>query len=227
MPLYCAISRLSLEVADKKDSRQVINGVKINSLCLKVNKGFTLIEFLVVVGILTTVVGSTLLFLTSILRGSNQTNITNEVKQNGQVVFDSLDKQIRNGRNAVSIVPPTGSSSAIMLTLSDDSFLFLACFDTVPNTSNGWIGSVSSLTSSAPVPASYVPLTNQDKISGVDIKCDSSPGATFSAIPASAGSATPSIVKMGFGASQAVLAPSRSDFQANIRFDTTISLRQY
>jgi len=57
---------------------------------VNLSKGFTLIELLVVLGILVIGVGSTLLFLTSILRGTNQANVTAEVKQNGQAILDSL-----------------------------------------------------------------------------------------------------------------------------------------
>src|SRR3990167_10128021 len=69
--------------------------------------GFTLIEFLVVLGILAITVSATLLFLTSVLRGSNKANIIAEVKQNGQVVLESLERQIRNGVDAQLIATNT------------------------------------------------------------------------------------------------------------------------
>src|SRR3990167_9169606 len=62
--------------------------------------GFTLLEFLVVIGLLSITIGSILLFLTSVLKGTNQANITSEVKQNGQVVLDTLESQIRNATDA-------------------------------------------------------------------------------------------------------------------------------
>ena len=55
------------------------------SLCgLKLKSGYTLIEFLIVIGILSVSIGSILLLLTSVIKGSNQANIIAEVKQNGE-----------------------------------------------------------------------------------------------------------------------------------------------
>ncbi len=187
--------------------------------------GFTLIEFLVVLGILALTVGSALLFLTSTLRGTNQANVTAEVKQNGQVVLDSLERQIRGAISATELIgsgAPAGSSSAISLALPEGKYFFVACFNSVGITSNGWIGTVSSTSSSTPGAGQYVPLTNRDRTSGVEIVCDS-----FRVTSASSGALNPPIVRVSFTVNQGVGAPSRSDFKANVKFDTTISLRKY
>jgi prepilin-type N-terminal cleavage/methylation domain-containing protein len=116
---------------------------QFNYLTIKqFNNGFTLVELLVVIGVMGAVTGTALLFLTNILKGSNQARITAEVKQNGQTVLDSIDRQIRNAQEIRIIDPlPSGSSSAIEL-VSAGGNLSLACFNPVagPPSENGWIG---------------------------------------------------------------------------------------
>src|SRR3989304_7645043 len=107
--------------------------------CRRWRHGFTLIELLVVLGILVTAVGATLLFLTNVLKGTNQANVTAEVKQNGQAVLDLLEKQIRGATAAVEITP-NGSSSGVNITKTDGNSLYIACFNSIASpSSNGWM----------------------------------------------------------------------------------------
>lgn len=194
--------------------------------------GFTLIEFLVVLGVLTVAVGSLLVFLTSTLKGSNQSRISGQVKQNGQAVLDTLENQIRNARDVVALtgttVPqiPNGASSAIHLTLSDGSSLFLICVDGSPNT-NGWIGTATTYVSGDV--SQFTSFTDRDNlISGVSISCvDASTGSKGFEVVSASGGTNPPVVSVSFDASQSVDAPSRQDFSANLHFQTTISLRNY
>lgn len=207
---------------------RIIGKWKLDNGKWKSLAGFTLIEFLVVLGVLGLAIGSALILLTSVLRGTNQANITAEVKQNGQAVLDTLDSQIRNGRDVIAISPPAGASSAIQVTLADGTYLYLACFGTAGTTSNGWIGRYISPSNSIPSPGSYASLTNKDSIFGVDIVCESPcPSACTFGVPAPVSTLNPPLVNIVFSASQGVSAPSRQDFRANVRFETTISLRRY
>ena len=189
----------------------------------KVKHGFTLIELLVVLGILTSTVGAALLLLTSVLRGTNQGNVTSEVKQNGQVVLDSLEKQIRGALDARLL-----SENTLAVTLASGGYLYVACFNSLPGSTNGWIGTAVSSSAIPPSVGLYQTLTNREEIAGVDVVCDPCPPTcTFSVIAASSGSLNPPIVKVSFTVNQGVKAPSRQDFLANARFETTISLRKY
>ena len=190
-------------------------------------KGFTLIEFLVVLGILALTVSSTLLFLTSVLRGSNKANVIAEVKQNGQVVLESLERQIRNGVDAEQVGQV--ENNTIKIIRQDQSPLYIKC---ISNASlNGYIGSVTS--SSDPTgDGQYISMTfKDDLVSGVDIDCpdntDIATGCAVSVIPSSSGGISPPVVSICFYANQAVQAPSRQDFQTKVKFQTTISLRRY
>jgi len=203
-------------------------------LTLNAERGFTLLEFLVVLGILAITVGSTLLFLSSVLRGSNKTNVATEVKQNGQTVLNSLEKQIRNAVDAQDQddIPSLGIDT-IKLTRQDENPLYIKCFPHgalgPPYTYNGWLGSAVSA-SGIPGDGAYTSFTNkEDTISGVDINCHPDPPNCdgLKVIPSSTGVSSPPIVSVCFVANQGIDAPSRQDFQANVTFQTTISLRRY
>ncbi|OGD94075.1 hypothetical protein A2697_03660 [Candidatus Curtissbacteria bacterium RIFCSPHIGHO2_01_FULL_41_44] len=196
---------------------------------VNLSKGFTLIELLVVLGILVIGVGSTLLFLTSILRGTNQANVTAEVKQNGQAILDSLERQIRNATdvnclnqsgNSTSCADAAVSDKYIKLIRPNENPLHIKCFASTGSL-NGWMGVVVS-TSNNPSDSSYTTLTNSDTVSGVDIQ-----SCSFKATPSTSGSLSPALVNVSFVVNQGIKAPSRADFLANAKFETTISLRKY
>lgn len=81
------------------------------------NRGFTLVEVLVVVAVTSII----LLFLTQIffssLTGNNKAQALALIKQNGQSVLDSLDKSIRNADHIVCPAIPEGGSTATSNTL--------------------------------------------------------------------------------------------------------------
>ena len=182
--------------------------------------GFTLIEFLVVLGLLTVTVSTTLLFLSSILRGSNQANVTAEVKQNGQAVLDSLERQIRNAIDAEQIGQ---NQNHIKLMRPNADPLHIRCIEGTYPTSNDWIG-VATIKEGVPDDNDtlYMHVTNIDSISGV-----SADECSLVVIKATEGAISPAVVSVRFVLNQGVQAPSRQDFQANAKFATTISLRKY
>ncbi|MEK7581337.1 MAG: prepilin-type N-terminal cleavage/methylation domain-containing protein [Patescibacteria group bacterium] len=204
---------------------------------LKLNAGYTLIEFLIVISILSLSVGSVLLLLTSVIKGANQANVTSEVKQNGQNVLDSLQTQIRGGTDVRVLASGELTSlsdasydsvSGVFVTLASDEKLTIVCFNTKVTDKNGWIGvAKGNASSSVPVSqSSFTSLTSQNPISGVDIICtDDTPGpATFQVnLPTS----SVRVIIINFTANQGKTAPSRADFLANAQFRTTISQRLY
>lgn len=76
--------------------------------------GFTLVELLVVIAVLSLLGVLVLTIFTSSLRGSNKSQILLSIKQNGQSVLETMDKTIRNADNVVcpSIIPPATSASS-------------------------------------------------------------------------------------------------------------------
>lgn len=194
----------------------------VSSLKFKAKSGFTLVELLVVLGILAVTVGVVLVFLTAVLKGTNQANITSELKQNGQVVLDSLERQIRNAKS-VTTGPAIGgwiggSTSHVILTLADNREMHLGCFNPPgTNTENGWIG-----VGRAPgtVVGDYTAATNRDLVAGVNV---SSCVITVT----NSSSSAPALVTLTFNLGQGIQAPSRKDYKASLEFKTTISLRKY
>lgn len=192
----------------------MVHGIKKSmnyELKTKNKFGFTLVELLVVLGLLSITVGSTLLFLTSTLKGSNSAAITAEVKQNGQSVLDSIERQIRGATNVEKI-----DDNQIKLTKQDGTTLYIKCTPFVAGVSNGWIGT------SATENGTYTSLTNKKElVSGISVD-----NCIFNVTASSGGGSSPPVVSVEFTMSQGISAPSRSDFIANAKFQTTISLRQ-
>src|SRR3990167_5734120 len=182
-------------------------------------KGFTLLEFLVVIGLLSITIGSILLFLTSVLKGTNQANITSEVKQNGQVVLDTLESQIRNATDAECRLVSGSDCFDVKLIRVNADPLRIRCVDPVGQTENGRIEIASSLLDD---PVNFTSITNTDLKSGVSVG-----DCKFNVVASSGGVSAPPIVAVSFKVNQGVAAASRADFMANVSFQTTISLRGY
>lgn len=75
---------------------------KLRAIELK-KKGFTLVEILVVISILSIAGVIILTIFTRILKGNNKAQILAAIKQNGQAVLENMDKTIRGADNVVCI----------------------------------------------------------------------------------------------------------------------------
>lgn len=82
------------------------------------NKGFTLVELLVVVSLIIIVVGVAGDIVVTVVRSYNKTQITNEVEQNANFVINKLEKELRNATEVVSV---DAQSVVFVQTLSDGS----------------------------------------------------------------------------------------------------------
>lgn len=68
-------------------------------------KGFTLVELLVVVSLIIIVVGVTGDIVVSLVRSYNKTQITTEVEQNATFVMTKLERELRNAYEVTDIQP--------------------------------------------------------------------------------------------------------------------------
>jgi len=162
--------------------------------------GFTLIEVMIVVGILgiIAVVGSGAFF--SILRSSTKTKTLQIVKQNGDYAISVMERMIRNAR-VVTDPPISSTVSSITIKNPDGGETTFSCEGDPPTiASNG-----ASL------------LSNEVKVSD----CDN----IFEVTVGQAG-VKPAVVKINFNLTQAK-ATNRPEEQAEVNFQTTVTLRNY
>lgn len=67
--------------------------------------GFTLVEMLVVLAVLSIVGTLILTIFTRTLKGSNKAQIIGSIKQNGQLILETMDKTIRNADHLICVCP--------------------------------------------------------------------------------------------------------------------------
>lgn len=175
-------------------------------MIIKPNKktsGYTLIETLVVLGIIALVSAFGLNFLTTILRGNSKTTVTTEIKQNGNYALDIITYF---ARNALSI--ESCSSSSISLRQWDNStvtFSLLPQVNDLNNKVNARIASNSSV------------LTNADANNGVSV----------SSLSFTCSNSTPPVVSINFQVTQSAFLPDRPELKGKVNFQTSVSLRTY
>ena len=119
-------------------------------------------------------------------------------------------------------MPGGATKDGVNLALPTGRSLYLVCFDSDSVAGkNGWIGIADvSPGTDTDVLSNYNPVTNKNSVSGVDVS-----NCNFTVLSTSAGS--PPVVSMSFVVNQGIEAPSRADFLANAKFETTISLRNF
>src|SRR3989344_1776418 len=177
------------------------NFCQLSVVSCQLSKGFTLLEFLVVIGLLSITIGSILLFLTSVLKGTNHANITSEVKQNGQVFLDTLESQIRNASDAECRLVSGSDCLDVKLFRVNTDPLRIRCVSPVGQTENGRIEIASSALAD---PDNFTSITNTDIKSGVSVT-----NCKFNVVLSSGGVSAPPIVAASFTVNQGVDAPSR------------------
>lgn len=74
--------------------------------------GFTLVEMLVVMAVLSIVGTLILTIFTRTLKGSNKAQIIGVIKQNGQSILETMDKTIRNADHLICICPSTNCAAS-------------------------------------------------------------------------------------------------------------------
>lgn len=137
-------------------------------------RGFTLVEMLVVVAIMAVAAIILVQTFSGILRGNSKSQVLGSIKQNGQSAIDTMDKVIRN---AGALVCPLSSGDTLVVQNSDGSFTrykFIAPAPPTNPTANGYILQDKTLAGSTvpnctEAPATYQILTDTDKKTGVSI----------------------------------------------------------
>ena len=168
--------------------------------------GFTLVELLIVVGLVLIIgtVGTSI--ITSVLRSYNKAQITNEIEQNGNYVLSLMENQIRNARSvsASDCDASSGHCSTLEVTPQEGLVFTFSLADD---------GSVGEVRKGAEV------LTNDDPTNGVDV--DTNRGESYFLVEGSA----PQKVTIVLRLTQPPATPDRIDYQAAATLRTTVVVR--
>lgn len=111
---------------------------------IKKANGFTLVEMLVVIAILSIVGTLILSIFTRTLQGNNKAQIIGIIKQNGQSILETMDKTIRNADHLVCISTSTNPSigNATLVVVKDGLYTRFRFIQPQPSgnpTANGFI----------------------------------------------------------------------------------------
>jgi len=179
------------------------------------DSGFTLIELLVVIVVLGIlgVVGTDL--FSSVIKGTNKANVIAEVKQNGQLAMDIIERNIREATSATNPIlpgsPPTYDTTNLILTTPSGTITF------------GFIPECGDDSCNGQITMNNVPITSTDTKTGVsvaDVAFEITP-------PPSSSPSSPAVVTVRMTINQAAQASTRKDFTANVPLRTDVSLRSY
>lgn len=173
-------------------------------LPIREKKGFTLIELLIVIVVISIIAGVASSIFISVVRSNNKANIINEVQQNANFIFQTLEGSLRNAR-AVTTPSVTGVQSQTLTFLDQNNETVSYRFDS---------GAVQKQ-----IGSSWENLSNTNSISGVNAD---SINSYFELL-----SHTPPALKIVLVVKQGANAPGRIDYQASTTFETTVSLRDY
>jgi len=193
--------------------------------------GFSLIEMIIAIGIFAVIsVVSLDLFISSV-RATNKVKVINEVKQNGDSMMGILDVLIRNslktdifsccGSGCTSCTQSDSScTNCTGMRLKNNEGIPWSVIwtknDAAGSTQNGKIEIKDDVNNKT------FGLSNTNPLSGIDVVSCSDCG--FSKL-AKSNSDAPDIVKVKLVLQQGRISPTRQDFQANVVFERTISLR--
>lgn len=182
-------------------------------------KGYTLIELVVVMGILSMTIGAITVFLVSVLKGTSQANISAEVKQNGQAVLDSLERQIRG---AVDVVLVGTNMDQIKLTRDFSEPLHIKCELASGSGPTARNSRISIQVAEQPTSGSWISVSNDDPKTGISIEACRLD--VLGSQVTDSGVSVPAVVSISFVAKK---ESPRPEFSASAKFKTTISLRRY
>jgi len=146
-------------------------------------KGFSLIEVLVVIGILAIIGVITSTILTRSHRADVQSETLGKLKQNGEIAMKNMDETIRSAETIVCYGPAASPrKTTLVLRTYAGIYIKFKFIDPVPAppdtpTTNGFIIRQENLLSSdlanfcetTQTNSPEVPITNKDSISGVSI----------------------------------------------------------
>lgn len=159
-------------------------------------RGFTLIELLVSTAVIAVLAVVSATIFNSILRSQNKTSIVNEVRQNGNLVIDKFERDVKQAKSIL----PTGGPPHTAVTLT---------------TSGGdveW-----DCTAAGQLTRNSISIINTDAVRGVQVD-----SCTFTVTPSSP--VNTQIVTFKFTLTQ-ITSTGKSELEASVLFRVTVGTR--
>jgi prepilin-type N-terminal cleavage/methylation domain-containing protein len=169
-------------------------------------KGFTLVELMLVIALLGISVGVTNDILMSLVRSNNKTQVMNEIEQQSNFVSSKIERELRDARIITS--PSAASSSNSLIFETKDG-------DTVEYNLDSTAGILSRRVNTG----SLVPITSNNNPGGVLVV-----GSPVSSTPFSVSGYNPQIVNINLMFSQAQAVAS-SSYKGHTTIQDTIVVR--
>jgi len=168
-----------------------------------VNGGFTLLELLVVIGVISVVGIIAADIFSNVTRSYNKAEIITRVQRMGNAALSQMVGEIRNAQTVVS---PAPGSFGPTLTIQDSNGSQVVFAFTAPGGgTNGYIA------------RNGIALSDTDFANGVNVT-----SLTFSVLDAD-----PTVVSIRMSLEQPLGVPGRVDFKADTTLETSVSLRTY
>lgn len=171
------------------------------SLNTLVKRGFTIIELLVVIGIISILGTITADIFLSVTRSYNKASVIAAIEQSGNIALSQMTTEIRNAR---SVSPASGTTSTLTI-INADSVQVVFSFVPSTSTTNGYVS------------RNGIPITDNAFTTGVNAAA-----LSFTIVDSQ-----PPSVTIALTLTQPVGTPSRVDFQASTTLRTSVSLRTY
>ena len=167
----------------------------------RVKSAFTLIELVVVIGVLGILSAVAADMFINITRSYNKANVIAEIEQNGNLAISTMSNEIRS---ALSVSPTSGTASSIDIVDQDGATVTFSFISPAGN-DNGYVA------------RNGLPIIDNERVTGVNVT-----HGMFTIVEAD-----PSVVGITMTITQPKGVPGRIDYQAETTLKTSVSLRSY
>lgn len=163
---------------------------------IKRQKGFTLIELILVIALIALTAGLTSDILISLIRSYNKIQVANEIEQSANFILLKLSKELRSAQTVTGFAGNPPISDTMGFITKDN---LKVCYKVANNAVYRLVGPVGHTDCKKPL-TDYIKITNDNIVGGVKVTCGATPNSCFSLI--SSPDTTPQIVKLDIVFSQ-------------------------